>query len=144
MRPLILRLCFLIASTVSCAAAQQPATAPTATRTKAEQEILTLSKDKWRWIHDRRLSQLFRIGRTSLVIGVVAVAVALLIGSIVENALGGSHFASLIRESFSIGGWVAMWRPLEIFLYDWWPIQAERKLYNRLGAMPVRIQVKTA
>jgi hypothetical protein len=38
-----------------------------------------------------------------------------------------------------IGGWVAMWRPLEIFLYDWWPIVAERKLFDRLSTMPVRI-----
>ena len=92
----------------------------------------------------RRLSQLFRIGRTSLVIGLVAVAAALAIGSIVEDVLEGRRFGPLIRESFSIGGWVAMWRPLEIFLYDWWPIQAERNLYNRLAAMPVRIQLKTA
>jgi hypothetical protein len=92
----------------------------------------------------RRLSQLFRVGRTSLVVGLVAVAVAVAIGSMVENALKGSHFGLLLRESFSIGGWVAMWRPLEIFLYDWWPIQAERKLYDRLGVMPVRIQLSTA
>jgi hypothetical protein len=32
-----------------------------------------------------------------------------------------------------------MWRPLEIFLYDWWPIRAEARLYDRLSAMPVRI-----
>jgi hypothetical protein len=32
-----------------------------------------------------------------------------------------------------------MWRPLEIFLYDWWPIRAERRLFDRLAAMPVRI-----
>jgi hypothetical protein len=32
-----------------------------------------------------------------------------------------------------------MWRPLEIFLYDWWPIRAEARLCNRLSAMPVRI-----
>ena len=27
----------------------------------------------------------------------------------------------LIKESLIISGWVALWRPLEIFLYDWWP-----------------------
>jgi len=32
-----------------------------------------------------------------------------------------------------------MWRPLEIFLYDWWPIRAEARLCDRLSAMPVRI-----
>jgi len=32
-----------------------------------------------------------------------------------------------------------MWRPMEIFLYDWWPIRAEGRLFGRLAAMPVRI-----
>ena len=32
-----------------------------------------------------------------------------------------------------------MWRPLEIFLYDWWPIRAEARLFDRLSVMPVRI-----
>ena len=32
-----------------------------------------------------------------------------------------------------------MWRPMEIFLYDWWPIRAEARLFDRLSAMPVRI-----
>ena len=44
------------------------------------------------------------------------------------------------REGLLIGGWVAMWRPLEVFLYDWWPIRAQARLYDRLAAMPVRIQ----
>ena len=38
-----------------------------------------------------------------------------------------------------IGGWVALWRPLEIFLYDWWPIVAEARLDDRLGAMQLRL-----
>jgi hypothetical protein len=30
----------------------------------------------------------------------------------------------LTDESFVIGGWVAMGRPLETLLFDWWPIGA--------------------
>jgi len=45
----------------------------------------------------------------------------------------------ILHEGLLIGGWVAMWRPLEIFLYDWWPIRADWKLFDRLAAMPVRI-----
>lgn len=87
----------------------------------------------------RRLGQLFRVGRTSLLIGVAFLAVAVTLAGVVERALGGGEVSTLIRESIVIGGWVAMWRPLEIFLYDWWPIRAERKLFDRLSAMPVRI-----
>jgi hypothetical protein len=38
-----------------------------------------------------------------------------------------------------IVGWVAMWRPLDIFLYDWWPIVSERRLHDRLSRVKVRI-----
>ena len=51
--------------------------------------------------------------------------------------LGGSLTLSDI-----IGRWVAMWRPLEVFLYDWWPLLGEIRLLDRLGAMPVRIEYK--
>lgn len=92
----------------------------------------------------RRLSQLFRVGRTSLLIGVVFLSMAVILAGLVERALGASQISALIRESMVIGGWVAMWRPLEIFLYDWWPIRAERKLFDRLSVMPVRLTFKTA
>lgn len=87
----------------------------------------------------RRLHQLFRIGRTSLLIGIAFLAVSLLVGNIIQKALQGRGLSAIIRESLLIGGWVAMWRPMEIFLYDWWPIRAEARLYDRLGVMPVRI-----
>jgi hypothetical protein len=44
-----------------------------------------------------------------------------------------------VREGFIIAGSVAMWRPLEIYLYDWWHIRAEWRLLQRLGPMRVRI-----
>jgi hypothetical protein len=37
-----------------------------------------------------------------------------------------------------------MWRPLEIFLYDWWPIRDEALLSDRLATMPVRIEYRNA
>ena len=87
----------------------------------------------------RQLRELFRRGRISLAIAVVFLAVALaasdLIGSISER-----RFAAVFREGLLIGGWVAMWRPLEVFLYDWWPIRAEARLSERLSTMPVSIE----
>ncbi len=87
----------------------------------------------------RRLRQLFRVGRTSLVIAIAFLAISLAVGGVIETALGGRRLGELIREGLLIGGWVAMWRPIEIFLYDWWPIRAEVKLFDRLSAMPLRI-----
>jgi hypothetical protein len=87
----------------------------------------------------QRLRQLLRRGRTSLLIGVAFLAASLLIGDMIERAIGGERLGAVLRESLLIGGWVAMWRPLEVFLYDWWPILAEGRLFDRLSAMPVRI-----
>ena len=87
----------------------------------------------------RRLHQLFRLGRTSLFIGVTCLATFVLLGDIIQVLLGERRLGEILRESLLIGGWVAMWRPMEIFLYDWWPIRADARLYERLAAMPVRV-----
>ena len=47
------------------------------------------------------------------------------LGSVAEDLLRDTRFARMASESLLIGGWVAMWRPLEVFIYDWWPVRAE-------------------
>jgi len=88
----------------------------------------------------RRLRELFRVGRTSLIIGLIALAAAIALGDFLASLMKGSRIGEILRESLTIGGWVSMWRPLEIFLYDWWPIRNEARLSDRLAAMPVRIR----
>jgi len=87
----------------------------------------------------QRLRQLFRVGRTSLAIGVCFLAGSIGIGSLMVGGFGDQPVEAILRESLLIGGWVAMWRPLEIFLYDWWPIRNEIALLERLAAMHVAI-----
>jgi len=90
--------------------------------------------------YGQRLRELFRVGRTSLVIGLVALTSAIALGDFLAVLMKGSRIGEILRESLTIGGWVSMWRPLEIFLYDWWPIRSETRLSERLAAMPVRIR----
>ena len=87
----------------------------------------------------RRLARLFRTGRASLVIGVAFVAVAIFVGDWLGQWIASKRYARLVEDSLVIGAWVALWRPLEIFLYDWWPIRAEARLLDRLAAMDVRV-----
>jgi hypothetical protein len=88
----------------------------------------------------RALRELFRRGRISLAIGLTFLAAAVGIGDLVARSLRFEHLAEVVREGLSIGGWVAMWRPLEVFLYDWWPIRADARLFDRLSVMPVRLR----
>jgi hypothetical protein len=92
----------------------------------------------------RRLRHLFHTGRISLVIGLAALTVFSILGQAVVGWTGGSGLGNLLHESLLIGGWVAMWRPLQVFLYDWWPIRAEARLSDRLAAMPVRISYRSS
>lgn len=87
----------------------------------------------------QRLRRLFREGRTSLLIGLVFLAASTVAGQLLADALADWRFARILTESLLIGGWVAMWRPLEVFLYDWWPIRGEARLFDRLSSMPVRV-----
>jgi hypothetical protein len=87
----------------------------------------------------RELRQLFRVGRISLLIGIAFLAGAIVIGEFVAGLVAKESYSGIIKESFVIGGWVALWRPLEIFLYDWWPIRAQARLFERLGEMEVRV-----
>jgi hypothetical protein len=89
----------------------------------------------------RRLRDLFRRGRISLAIALAFLAASLTLGDVIGN-LSDSGFAAILREGFLIGGWVAMWRPLEVFLYDWWPIRSEARLFDRLSTMPVEIDYR--
>ncbi len=73
----------------------------------------------------------------SLLIALVFLAVVIIVGESVASVLK-ERYASLIEDSLVIGAWVALWRPLEIFLYDWWPIRAEAKLFDRLSLMDVQ------
>jgi hypothetical protein len=87
----------------------------------------------------RQLQQMLRLGRYSLLIALVFLAVVVVIGESLASVVSRERYAALIEHSLVIGAWVALWRPLEIFLYDWWPVRAEARLYDRLGTMDVRV-----
>ena len=86
-----------------------------------------------------QLRRLFRVGRVSLLIGLAFLGGAIMLGELIASLVAKQSYSSIIKESFVIGGWVALWRPLEIFLYDWWPIRAEARLQDRLAESDVRV-----
>ena len=87
----------------------------------------------------RNLRQLLRRGRISLAIGLTFLASSIAVSDGLALYFQETRWAVIARESLLIGGWVAMWRPLEVFLHGWWPIRDEARLFDRLSAMPVRI-----
>jgi hypothetical protein len=84
---------------------------------------------------------LMKQGRTSLVIGLCCLAISLVSSNMLPHGRS-SSWASILRESLMIAGWVAMWRPMEIYLYDWWPLRHRGRLYTKLSCMPVEVLQK--
>lgn len=85
------------------------------------------------------LRQLFRRGFVSLAIGLGFLVTFWGIEQLASRWLRDDPSGFLLRESLIIGGWVAMWRPVQIFLYDWWPLLGQRRLNDRLSRIQVRI-----
>ena len=92
----------------------------------------------------RNVKVLLLEGRTSLLIGLAFLA-ACLLGADWLSTHVGNTFLRVFKESLLIGGWVAMWRPMQVFLYDWWPLVRRGQIYRSLGRAIVHVsQAKDA
>lgn len=89
---------------------------------------------------ERDLRELLRVGWRSLLIGLIMLAVCLLGSQTAAKMIGNAVVARVVEESLIIVGWVANWRPLEIYLYDWWPIRRRIQLFRRIAAAPVEVR----
>jgi hypothetical protein len=83
--------------------------------------------------------QLMKDGRHSLLVGGLFLAGCLTASQILLGRASGT-FLSVARESLTIAGWVAMWRPMEIFLYDWWPLRRRWRVYEKMSRMKVEVR----
>lgn len=88
---------------------------------------------------NRRLRQQRRFGQMALGIG-LTVLVALLTLAEMALRLPAGHPRDILREGLVITGWVAMWRPLEVLLYDWWPLVQTRKHIRHILAAQIEIR----
>lgn len=77
-------------------------------------------------------------GRISLAIGLLFLMTCLIVSRLIFRD-SASTWAGFGRESLTIAGWVAMWRPMEIYLYDWWPVRRVEKAYRKLSRIPVDV-----
>jgi hypothetical protein len=84
------------------------------------------------------LRHLLKEGRTSLIIGLAFLAACMLTSQLLRRQAG--TLPIVLREGLIIAGWVAMWRPMQIFLYEWWPLLRRRRLYQKLSRMHVQVR----
>ncbi len=82
--------------------------------------------------------RLMEQGRISLVIGLFFLIACLMTSQLLSSKAPGT-LTNLTRESLMIAGWVAMWRPIEIYLYDWWPLRRRGQTFEKLSKIDVKV-----
>lgn len=85
---------------------------------------------------ERDFRRRIRIGGVSL-----AIALGILAGSvwlrIQLSTFGGRALVQGLGEGLLIFGWVAMWRPVEILLFEHWESHLDHGVLERLATIPV-------
>lgn len=86
----------------------------------------------------RRLREHLRQAHRATLLGLAFMAVCMLLHNLIgtlDNLL-----AQTLAEGLMVIGWVALWRPVEMYLYDWWPLHRECRQFERLSRMPVKLR----
>lgn len=111
----------------------------------AEEQRLAVAMTNYFDARSRRFEQemkeLFRTGRRHLWVGITVLTTCLFASQLLSNIALAQPFSRIIEESLIIVGWVANWKPIGIFLYEWWPIKRRINLYRRLSDAEISIQV---
>jgi len=82
------------------------------------------------------LGRLLRRALVNLAIGLAFLFACLSL----RRSLLGAGASEVIAEGLLIIGWVALWRPVEMFLYDWWPILRRQRRFEAIARMPVEVR----
>ena len=94
-----------------------------------------------REMNRREFSRLMREGRATLLIGLCFLALCLTLARHLGAISGtlGNDWAGIAAEGLTIAGWVAMWHPVEIGLYRWWPIRRTGVILKKLSEAEVTV-----
>ena len=111
-------------------------------RKVSESEIREAIKNFFRYkvmISEKGIRQKIQEGQLSMAVGIMFLAICL----IAANWISGRYnniVSNIAVEGLLIGGWVAMWRPISIMLYDWWPLQKEKRIFWKISKMDVEVK----
>lgn len=89
---------------------------------------------------DRALRELFRGGRKALAVGLGVLATCLTLAVQGAELFQRDATVKVFTEGLTIIGWVSMWKPIEICVYDWMPIVRRRRLLRALAAGRIELR----
>ena len=90
-------------------------------------------------IRKKKIRKIFSTGWKSLLIGTAFLALAIVGSAVVKHYLADTLVGEFLTEALVLIGWVSMWKPVNIFLYEWWPLIDQKKTFETLNQLPLEI-----
>lgn len=90
-------------------------------------------------LNELEFKRLMKQGRASLLVGVSFLLLCLAAPELFALRHPGA-LAKFLSEGLTIAGWVAMWKPMQIYLYDWWPLRRRGQTFKKLSTMSIEVR----
>jgi len=85
-----------------------------------------------------QFTKIMRMAQLFLFVGLVFLFICLGISKWISS-LDSEILSTTLREGIVIFGWVSMWKPLELILFDWYPIYDRIRLFRKLLKTEIKI-----
>jgi len=91
-------------------------------------------------VQGQKLRERCIYGKFTLLVGLSFLAIAMIASQAVAETFSNYPLARLFAIALEVAGWVAMWEPVTVHLYQLWPIIKERKIYEKISHMEVEVR----
>ncbi|MCB0394446.1 MAG: hypothetical protein KDD25_07795, partial [Bdellovibrionales bacterium] len=66
-------------------------------------------------------------------------SISIVVSKALAESVDNDFWGLLLKEGLLLTGWVSMWKPINIFLYEWWPLYDDIRLYEALRSIPIQV-----
>jgi hypothetical protein len=87
---------------------------------------------------DLELRRILQRGRRNLMISFGFLFICLLLTHLLSSSKD-SLLKTTLTEGLIIIGWVALWEPVNVFLYGWWPLVQKKNIYKKITSMDIKL-----
>lgn len=87
----------------------------------------------------KKVKTILKTGTQSLFIGLTFLTIATFFHGLVKPSMEANFTMNFLKEGLMLLGWVSMWKPFSIFLYEWWPWVELRNVYLNLAQIEIKI-----
>ena len=87
----------------------------------------------------KQLSRTLKLGWKGLLVAIVFLSILVSFTLIIISQIPEGSLSVIFREILIILGWVALWRPADLLLYEWRPFKRDANLFERLERCKVEV-----